>query len=65
VAKHSGDLPPAVDPAQVDLPARYEAEEQDDGGVLTRERTLRLYTSAEFFVEPLTPWRARVRPDSA
>ena len=35
------------------MPARYEAEEQDDGGVLTRERALRLYPAAEFFVEPL------------
>jgi len=25
--QHRGDLPPAVDPAQPDLPARYEAEE--------------------------------------
>src|SRR5258708_7396755 len=52
-AYHRGDLPPAVDPAQLDLPARYEAEEQDDGGVLTRERALRLYPAAIFFVESL------------
>jgi len=38
-AEHSGDLPPAVDLAQLDLPARYEAEKQD------------LYES---FVHPLT-----------
>jgi len=25
------DLPPSVDPTQVDLPARHEAEELDDG----------------------------------
>src|SRR5439155_11359114 len=41
------------DPAQLDLPTRYEAEEQDDGGVFTRERALRLHPAAEFFVEPL------------
>src|SRR5262245_56171350 len=48
-----GDLPPAVDPAQPDLPARHETEEQYDGGVFTRERALRLHPAAEFFVEPL------------
>src|SRR5260370_35302733 len=53
LAYHRGDLPPAVDPAQLDLPARHEAEEQDDGGVFTRERALRLYPAAEFFVKPL------------
>jgi hypothetical protein len=33
LAEHGADLPPAVDPAQLDLPARYEAEEQDNRGV--------------------------------
>ena len=36
------NLPPAVDSAQLDLPARHEAEEQDDGGVFARQRALRL-----------------------
>src|SRR5438034_2629085 len=30
------NLPPAVDSAQLDLPARHEAEAQDDGGVFAR-----------------------------
>jgi len=29
LAQHCGDLAPAVDPAQLDLPTQYEAEEQD------------------------------------
>jgi hypothetical protein len=29
LAEHLRDLPPPVDPAQLDLAARYEAEEQD------------------------------------
>jgi len=47
------DFLPAVDLPQLDLPARYEAEEQYDGGVFTRERAMRLYPAAKFFVEPL------------
>jgi hypothetical protein len=31
--QHRGDLPPAIDPAQPDLPARHEAEEQDQRSV--------------------------------
>ena len=53
LARHRRDFPPAVDPAQLDLPACHETEEQDDGGVFTPERALRLYPAAEFFVEPL------------
>src|SRR5260370_8361031 len=53
LAYHRGDLPPAVDAAQPDLAGGHEAEEQDGGGVFTRERALRLYPAAEFLVEPL------------
>src|SRR5205085_11759517 len=38
LAEHRGDLPPPVDPAQLDLPAYHEAEEQDQRGVLARQR---------------------------
>jgi hypothetical protein len=31
LTEHRSDLPPAVDPAQVDLPTRHEPEEQDLG----------------------------------
>src|SRR5215470_18366851 len=53
LAEHDGDLPPAVDPAQLDLPAGHEAEEQDQGRVLGRQRALRFHASAKFLVEPL------------
>jgi hypothetical protein len=53
LAEHRGDLPPAIDLTQPDLPTRYEAEEQDNGGVFTRHRTLRFHASAEFLVKPL------------
>jgi len=36
LTEHRGDLPPAVDPAQLDLPARYEADEEDLRGVFAR-----------------------------
>jgi hypothetical protein len=35
-AYHRGDLPPAVDPAQLDLPTGHETEEQDQCRVLAR-----------------------------
>src|SRR5438105_11668077 len=34
LAEHAGDLPPPVDPAQLDLPACHEAEQQDQRRVL-------------------------------
>ena len=42
-AEHGGDLPPPVDPAQLDLPARHEAEDQDQRD--TRQRIDRLVTA--------------------
>src|SRR5882762_149824 len=42
LAEHGGDLPPAVDPAQLDLPARHEAEQQSQRRVFARQRALRL-----------------------
>ena len=36
LTEHSRDLPSAVDLAQLDLPARYETEEQDQRGVFAR-----------------------------
>jgi hypothetical protein len=35
LAEHAGDLPPAIDPAQLDLPTRHEAEEQNQRRVLS------------------------------
>ena len=42
LAQHRRDFPPAVDPAQLDLPARHKAEEQDERGVFARQGALRL-----------------------
>jgi hypothetical protein len=53
LAYHAGDLPPAVDPAQLDLAAGYEAEKQNQCRVLARPRALGLYAAAEFTVKPL------------
>jgi len=39
--------------AQLDLPARDEAEEQDQRRGLARQRALRLHTAPEFLVKPL------------
>jgi hypothetical protein len=52
MAEHCGDLPPAVDSAQLDLPTRHEAEEQDQRRVLGGQRALRFDASAKFPVEP-------------
>ena len=43
LAQHCGDLAPAVDPAQLDLPTQYEAEEQD------QRRGARAWTAAAPF----------------
>jgi hypothetical protein len=43
LTQHGGDLLPAIDPEQLDLIARHEAEEQNDGGVL-RSRLRSLWT---------------------
>jgi hypothetical protein len=42
--EHGGDLLPAVDPAQLDLAGRHEAEEQ---------HALRLHAAAKLLVKPL------------
>src|ERR1044071_1710410 len=52
LAEHLHDLPPPLDSAQLDLAARYEAEEQDQCRVFARQGALRLHTAAKFFVEP-------------
>ena len=55
LTEHHGDrdLPPAVDPAQLDLAAGHEAEKQNDRRVLARQRALRLHAAAKLFVKPL------------
>src|SRR5437879_6705348 len=45
--------PPAVDLPQLDLPARYETEEQDHCRVFRRPRALRLDASPKFRVKSL------------
>ena len=55
MAEHRRNLPPAVDPAQLDLPACHEAEEQDQRGVFepcvfTRRRNLSWSRSIVFVV---------------
>ena len=61
LAEHSADSLPAVDSPQLDLPTHDKAEEQDDGGLFTRERALRLHAAAKFLVEPLNHVRATER----
>src|SRR5258706_4737219 len=53
LAEHRGDLPPAVNPAQLDLSARHKTEEKDQGCVFAWQRALRLHAAPEFLVEPL------------
>jgi len=36
-AKHGRDLPPSVEPTQLDLPARHEAEDEYKRRVLARQ----------------------------
>ena len=41
LVEHSGDFPPAVDPAQLDLTARHKAEEQDQRSIFAGQGPLR------------------------
>ena len=54
LAERGSDFPPAVDSAQLDFPAGHETEEQNQRRVFAWQRTSRLYTAAEFLVEPLS-----------
>lgn len=54
---HRGDSPPSVNPTQLDLPARDEGEEQDDGGIFAQQSALCLHAPATFLVEPLNRLR--------
>jgi hypothetical protein len=47
------DVAPSVDPAQPDLAADDESEEQDERSVFGRQATLGLHTPAELLVQPL------------
>jgi len=58
LAEHGGDLPPAVDSAQLYLPARYETEEQDQRGVFVWQRALCFHTPPKFLMEPFDHVRA-------
>jgi hypothetical protein len=60
-AQHCGDLPPAVDPAQLNLPTGHEAEEQDQRRVFAGQRALRFHAAAEFFVESFSRVRGAQR----
>jgi len=53
LAEHGSDLPPAIDPAQLDLPTRHKAEEQNQRRVLGGQRALRFHAAAKFLMEPL------------
>jgi len=53
LAQRGGDLPPAVDPAQLDLTTCDKAEEKDHGSVFARQRPLGLHAAAELLVESL------------
>jgi len=48
LVQHRGDLPPEVNPAQRDLPAGYEGEEEDQGRILDRQRPILSAGSAWF-----------------
>src|SRR5438477_3843430 len=61
LTQHRADLLPTVDLAQLDLPARHEAEEQDERRVLGGQRALRLHASSELLVEPLNRVRGSQR----
>jgi hypothetical protein len=52
-AQHGGDLAPAIESTQADLPADHETEPQDERGVLGGQRALRLHAPAELLVQPL------------
>jgi hypothetical protein len=39
-------------PARLDLPARHEAEEQDDGGAFARQRALRFHPAPRITRRP-------------
>ena len=64
-AQHRGDLTPAIEPAQSDLPADHEAEEQDERGVLggqapcvfTRRRNSSFRRSITLVVLSVFHWR--------
>src|SRR6266566_1366610 len=61
LAEHRSDFPPAVDPAQLDLPTHHEAEEQGQRRVFAGQRALRLRASAKLHVEPLNRVRGAQR----
>src|SRR5205823_14438824 len=61
LTEHRGDLPPAIDLSQLDLPTGHEAEEQDQRGLFARQRALRLHAAPEFFVESLNHIRCAQR----
>ena len=61
LAQDCRDLAPAIEAAQADLPADHEAEEQDERGVLCRQRALGLHAPPEFLVQPLNDIRGAQR----
>src|SRR5437667_4977492 len=61
LVEHPGDFPPAVDPAQLDLPTHHEAEEQGQRCVFAGQRALRLQAPAKLLVEPLNRVRGAQR----
>src|SRR6266849_1474971 len=67
-AEHGGNLLPAVDPAQLDLPARHEAEEEDQRCVFARRRNSSWSRSITFVVRSVFHWvlgkRKNVRSSS-
>src|SRR5262245_46601808 len=48
-----GNLAPAIEPTQPDLPADDETEEQHEGRVLSRQRPLGLHATAKLLVQSL------------
>jgi len=61
LVEHRGDFPPAVNPAQLDLPTHHEAEEQGQRRVFAGQRALRLHAPAKLLVEPLDRVRGAQR----
>jgi hypothetical protein len=64
LAQDRGDLAPAIEAAQADLPAGHEAEEQDERGVLRRQRALGLHAPAELCLHHARTPRASYFPYS-
>src|SRR5262245_39025241 len=61
LTQHHRNVAPPVEAPQPNLAAGHEAEEEDERGVLGRQRALGLHAPAEFLVQPLNDIRGAQR----